>query len=471
MSQSEKKKIVILGAGLAGLRLGSQLADSGFRVEIYEKEAYVGGLLRTVEKNGFVFDLGPHILFSEHLDFYKEMFGEDLITLDAVFGIGFGGKQIRSPIDPLDLMKTLSPVDSVPLAIGLASKMLLGSDPSKARSANEWVSAKFGKRANEYFFKYYIEKSTGRPAENVSHHWGTERHRFYKEHNLWERSRKLIARIFKRSKGAPLILYYPREGVQAIAEKMAKSIKANGGEIFLNSTVTGVEIKDGLMRRALVDNENDQIKVEADLFANTLPITVLWNLLAANESLTGNGSPLKLDFRNLWLLYFFINRPRLTDKVLIYFPEKHYSFKRIYEPKNLDPKMGKKNMTGICAEVGYTDGDEISGMSEDKLVERVKREISEFYSLQPDEFIEHFSIKVPYSYPTYELGYENEIMRVASVLFDIENLFSLGRQGLFRYDYMTNRVLESADALADFIRSRKRKEELLAEPQVKSLFY
>ncbi len=100
MTQASNKKIAILGAGLSGLRLGALLAGKGFDVEIYEKAPYVGGLLRTIQKDGFVLDPGPHILFSERLDFYKELLGPDLLTLPAYFGIGYERRQIRSPIDP-----------------------------------------------------------------------------------------------------------------------------------------------------------------------------------------------------------------------------------------------------------------------------------------------------------------------------------------------------------------------------------
>ena len=190
MTQANDKTIAILGAGLSGLRLGSHLAGQGFQVEIYDKNDFVGGLLQTIDKNGFVLDLGPHILFSEHLEFYKKLLGHDLITQKAFFGIGYEHRQIRSPIDPLELISTLSPGDSIPMVLDMGTRMLLGRDPDQVENADQWATTKFGKRANECFFKYYIEKSTGIPANRVSAHWGSERHRFYKEHNLWERSMK-----------------------------------------------------------------------------------------------------------------------------------------------------------------------------------------------------------------------------------------------------------------------------------------
>jgi len=472
VTQGGKKNIAILGAGLSGLRLGRTLAEAGYGVEIYDRNDFVGGLLQTIEKNGFVMDLGPHVLFSEQLDFYRNLLGPDLLTIEAEYGIGYERKQIRSPIDPLNLVRTLRLADSLPMVVDMGTRMLVGSDPALVETADQWATAKFGKRANECFFKYYIEKSTGVASNRVSAHWGTERHRFYKEHNLWERSVKMLARVFKQSEKQPLIIHYPRQGVQVIAEKLAGQIEKMGGKIHLNSRVVEIASDERRVERVTVQADDGATKdVTADLFASTLPITSLWDLLLKIDPNEDSDSRLKLKYRSLWLFYFFIKRPRLTDKVQIYFPEQHYFFKRIYEPKNLDPRMGDPNSTVICVEVGCTEGDPISRMSEDGLASRLIDEICDFYGVGPDEFAEHFSIKVPYSYPIYELGYVGEVLKAATLIFNIENLFSLGRQGLFRYDYMTNRVIESADCLAKFIQTGKSKREYLAEPIAKALFF
>lgn len=472
MTQGSEKTIAILGAGLSGLRLGSLLVGEGFSVEIYEKNDYVGGLLQTIERGGFVFDLGPHILFDEHLEFYRELLGDDLLTLEGFFGIGYECQQIRSPIDPIELISTLRLGDSLPMILDMGSRMIFGRDPDMVESADEWATAKFGKRANECFFKYYIEKSTGIPSNRVSAHWGTERHRFYKEHNLWERSIKMISRVIGKSERQPLLIHYPKHGVQTIAEKLAERIEKAGGRIFLGTSVAGLVSDGERVNRVIVQTDGGRKReVRADIFASTLPITDLWKMLLKTDSKAEGKAKLKLNYRSLWLFYFFIKRPRLMDKVQIYFPEQQYFFKRIYEPKNLDPDMGDPNSTAICVEVGYTEGDSISRMDEDKLAERLTSEICGFYRLSADEFMGHFSVKVPHSYPIYELGYVGEVLKAAKLVYSFDNLFSLGRQGLFRYDYMTNRVMESADYLAKFLKTGKAKKEFLREPIAKALFF
>ncbi len=53
------KKVLIAGAGLAGLAAALRLARKGFRVEIVEKNSQPGGRLNQLKKEGFTFDTGP----------------------------------------------------------------------------------------------------------------------------------------------------------------------------------------------------------------------------------------------------------------------------------------------------------------------------------------------------------------------------------------------------------------------------
>lgn len=56
------KKVVVVGGGLGGLSAAISLAQSGYQVSLYEKNAHLGGKLNRTEQDGFGFDLGPSIL-------------------------------------------------------------------------------------------------------------------------------------------------------------------------------------------------------------------------------------------------------------------------------------------------------------------------------------------------------------------------------------------------------------------------
>ncbi|MCE4051461.1 phytoene desaturase family protein [Bacillus sp. Au-Bac7] len=115
-----KKKVAIIGAGVAGLASAIRLQHAGYQVEIYEKEAIAGGKMHRIEKDGFQFDLGPSIVMMPEL--YREIFElvgrnpDDYIPmerLDPMYSVFFGsGKKGYHEIssDLVELMKTFEDV-------------------------------------------------------------------------------------------------------------------------------------------------------------------------------------------------------------------------------------------------------------------------------------------------------------------------------------------------------------------------
>jgi len=53
------KKIAIIGSGFSSLSASCYLAQLGYKVTIYEKNATIGGRARQLKKKGFTFDIGP----------------------------------------------------------------------------------------------------------------------------------------------------------------------------------------------------------------------------------------------------------------------------------------------------------------------------------------------------------------------------------------------------------------------------
>ena len=94
-------KIVILGAGLTGLAAGYELAKAGHQVIVVEKEPSVGGLARTLEKEGFCFDTGPHRWYTKNdmvNNWMLKLLGQDLIKVPRLTRIYFDKKFFHYPI-------------------------------------------------------------------------------------------------------------------------------------------------------------------------------------------------------------------------------------------------------------------------------------------------------------------------------------------------------------------------------------
>jgi protoporphyrinogen oxidase len=59
------KRVVIIGAGPAGLTAAYQLCKLGISGIVVEKDDVVGGISRTVSHNGYHFDIGGHRFFTK----------------------------------------------------------------------------------------------------------------------------------------------------------------------------------------------------------------------------------------------------------------------------------------------------------------------------------------------------------------------------------------------------------------------
>ena len=68
-----KKKLAILGCGLAGATCARWLDKGKYDVTVYEKQDHVGGLCSTVRTEALQYDLGGHILFSRDPNVLEEM--------------------------------------------------------------------------------------------------------------------------------------------------------------------------------------------------------------------------------------------------------------------------------------------------------------------------------------------------------------------------------------------------------------
>ena len=61
---SDKKKVIVIGAGLSGLSSGIYAALNGYRVRIFEHANQAGGVTATWKRKGFVIDGGMHFFMN-----------------------------------------------------------------------------------------------------------------------------------------------------------------------------------------------------------------------------------------------------------------------------------------------------------------------------------------------------------------------------------------------------------------------
>jgi protoporphyrinogen oxidase len=178
MSGAESgQAVVIIGAGPAGLTAAYELARHGFSSVVLESDEQVGGISRTVERDGWRFDLGGHRFFTKVRrveDFWHEVLPPDEFLLrPRVSRIFYQGKFYDYPLRGLNALRNLGVWEAF---LCVASYVKARIRPPKDQSTFEgWVASRFGWRLYRTFFKTYTEKVWGVPADQIQADWAAQR--------------------------------------------------------------------------------------------------------------------------------------------------------------------------------------------------------------------------------------------------------------------------------------------------------
>src|SRR3954451_12157532 len=161
-------RTLVLGGGPAGLTAGYLLAKAGRPVSVLEAEGQVGGLAKTVEIDGYRFDLGGHRFFTKSLEvdaLWHEVLGDEFLLRPRMSRIYWNKRYLDYPLRGPDVIRKLGPVE---LTRCMASYARAAAFPSPTEdSLEDWVSNRFGRRLFELFFKSYTEKVWGVPTSEI----------------------------------------------------------------------------------------------------------------------------------------------------------------------------------------------------------------------------------------------------------------------------------------------------------------
>jgi hypothetical protein len=149
-------RVVVCGAGPAGLTAAYILAKDGYAVTVLESDDVVGGISRTAQYKQFRFDIGGHRFFTKIgpvQRLWEEILGEDFLDVPRLSRIHYSGKYFDYPLKPMNALQGLGLFEAA--AIG-ASYLKAHFWPSPVEeNFEQWVTNRFGKRLYEIFFRTY----------------------------------------------------------------------------------------------------------------------------------------------------------------------------------------------------------------------------------------------------------------------------------------------------------------------------
>ena len=270
--------VVIIGAGPAGLTAAYELAVRyGITSTVLEADSVVGGISRTVERDGWRFDIGGHRFFTKVKEvdaFWHEILSDDDFMLrPRMSRIYYEGKFYDYPLKASNALKNLGLSEAF---LCVMSYVWARIRPPKDQTTLEgWIAARFGWRLYKHFFKTYNEKLWGVPTNNLPADFAAQR---IKNLSLW--SAVVNALLPKRNQKDITSLIeefqYPKLGPGMMWERCRDLVEAQGCHVIMNSRVVGLRHENDRAVAVVAENaDGSRREFPCDHVISSMPISQL----------------------------------------------------------------------------------------------------------------------------------------------------------------------------------------------------
>ncbi|MCZ7399534.1 MAG: FAD-dependent oxidoreductase [Candidatus Methanoperedens sp.] len=394
-------KTAILGGGLTGITLARLLHEKGEEVTVLEQEPDYGGLCRSMSDSGFTFDIGgSHIIFSrdaEVLKFMLDVLSENSQKNKRNTKIFYKGRYIKYPFE--NGLYQL-PKEDLFFCINEFIKTLIAIEKGELqppKNFREWIIYTFGKGIADLYLIPYNEKIWKFPAERMSLHWVEGRI-----------PRPPVEDVMKSAIGIETegythqaVFSYPNKGgIEALIRAIALPIKE---KIRTGFPVSSIREKNGIFTIS-----GSTYKVTADRCISTIPLQELLRCLDdVPERVRISCDELK--YNSLACVFIGI-KGKVPDISWLYVHEKESGlFNRVSFPSNYSPEVAPPGHSSILVEITYHEGDQVSAMQDQEIINHVIESLKNMKIIKPDEVMYTAMERQKYAYVIYDIDYLRNI--------------------------------------------------------------
>ena len=431
---------VIIGGGPAGLTAAYELIRREQPAIVLEKGDCVGGLARTECYNGFHFDMGGHRFYTKSRvvqQMWEEVLGDDLLLRPRLSRIYYRRKFFNYPLKPLNALCQIGPLNGLLIVLSYLRWQLLPH--RREESFEQWVTNRFGRRLFQTFFQSYTEKVWGIPCSELKAEWAAQR---IKDLSLRTVLLNMLWKPHDTIKTLIQQFHYPRLGPGMMWRKLTERIQAGSGQVMLNSDVVAVHRSGNRVESVTIQSHDERETIAGDHFISSMPVTELIKKLdppPPPEVLAAAG---RLKYRDFLTVCLIVDSPDLFADNWIYVHDPDVQVGRIQNFKNWSPDMvSDASRTSLGLEYFCSAGDDLWNTPDGELIELGKRELEQIGLARSADITDGCVFRVPHSYPVYDVDYRDHLLTIREFVDGLENLQTVGRNGLHRYNNQDHAML------------------------------
>ena len=429
----EASQVVVIGAGPAGLTAAWELLRRGRTSVVVEADKVVGGISRTVERDGFRFDIGGHRFFTKvpRVEaFWHEILDQGQFMLrPRLSRILYRRRFFDYPLKVANALRGLGLIESVRCVLSYAWVRVR---PPKDQSTFEgWTASRFGWRLYRIFFKTYTEKVWGVPTTEIRADWAAQRIK-----NLSLVTAVLHALVPSRRGTSVTSLIeefqYPRLGPGMMWEVCRDKVVAAGSRVEMSSPVRAVR-RDSRGAVAVVHGD-DRVE-QCSSVVSSMPISELVLAMDPPAPESVRNAAHALGYRDFITVALVVAGEATFPDNWIYIHDPDVKVGRVQNFASWSPHLVKEGKGCLGLEYFVFEGDDMWESADADLVALGTSEMEKLGLVAPGAVEGGYVVRMKKAYPMYDAHYSENVDVIRRWLAEeVPNVHPVGRNGMHRYN-------------------------------------